>query len=142
MTTGRNRRRRTGIVRWASCLLVGAALGAHCGSVGAGDPRVVARNQAATATCMRYQACGAIGSASSDAYTDLASCETIWQGNFEKQWPAAACENKINQSNLSVCISAIGGTDCSSILDILDTLYVKCSQAAICGMSTDAAAGN
>jgi hypothetical protein len=114
----------------------------HCGSVNGGDSRIVARNQAATATCMRYQSCGAIGTQTGASYTDLASCETDWQANFEKQWPASACENKINQSNLSVCISAIGGTSCTSLLDILNTLYVKCGQTPICGTTADAAAGN
>jgi hypothetical protein len=140
MTVRAIQKRRSGIGRWASCLLVAAALGANCGSVSGGDPRVAARNQAADATCMRYQSCGAIGSAKTDTYTDLASCETVWQGKFEMQWPASACENKIDQANLQVCLSAIGGTSCTSILDIANTLYVKCGQTAICG-TADAGTG-
>ena len=142
MATRANQKSRSGIGHWAWCLLVAAALGAHCGSVSGGDQRIAARNQAAAAACMRYQACGAIGSASTDSYTDIASCETDWQAKLEKQWPASACENKIDQANLQVCLSAIGGTSCTSLLDILNTLYVKCGQAAICGTAADAAVGN
>lgn len=90
---------------------------------------------------MRYQSCGAIGTQTGATYQDLSSCETIWQGNFEMQWPASACENKIDQANLQVCLSAIGGTSCTSLLDILNTLYVKCGQAAICGTADAGARG-
>jgi hypothetical protein len=140
MTARANQKRRSGIDRWAWCLLVAAALGARCGSVNGGDSRIAARDQAATATCMRYQACGAIGTQTGAAYQTLASCQTDWQANFEKQWPASACENKIDQANLQVCLSAIGGTSCTSLLDILNTLYVKCGQAPICG-TADAGTG-
>ncbi len=110
-----------------------------CGGVT--DSRVAARDQATTATCTAYQRCGQIGSASTDAYPDYSSCVTVWEGKWESLWPASTCQGKIVEANLTVCLNAIGGTDCSSLLDILTTLYVKCSAASVCGAgTTDAAA--
>jgi hypothetical protein len=112
----------------AALALVGAR---GCGGVSnPTDPRIAARDQAAKATCDKYMACGAIGM--NLTYNDYDSCLTIWQGNWEMNWPAATCEGKISQPDLTTCVDAIGGTDCTSLLDIINTLYVKCAPARVC----------
>jgi len=106
----------------------GALLARGCGSVT--DSRVEARNEATQHTCDQYQACGAIGPGLS--YPDQASCTTAWQANWDTAWPAADCQGKIDQAQLHFCLSAIDGTSCTSLLDIADTIYVKCGKATVC----------
>jgi uncharacterized protein DUF6184 len=124
----------------AGVLAAGALLAGHgCGGVT--DERVEARDQATTATCTAYMGCGKIGSAPTDTYTDYDSCLTVWRGTWESAWDSTDCEGRIDQDHLRVCISAIMGVDCSNILDILDTLYVKCGKAAVCDVGVRADAG-
>jgi Family of unknown function (DUF6184) len=115
----------------AGALLVGFG----CGAVT--DARVQARDSAAQATCMRYQACQDIGPGLT--YADYNSCLTVWQGNWENDWPASTCQGKIDQAKLSVCLDAIGATACTGF-DFVLTLG-KCSAANVCdlGAPPDAA---
>jgi hypothetical protein len=103
-------------------------VGRGCGGVT--DSRVQAEDAAAQRTCARYQDCNQIGSGL--AYADLSTCTTQWTANWDKSWPVAACQGKIDQAQLSFCLSAIDGTSCTSVLDILDTIAVKCAQATVC----------
>jgi hypothetical protein len=112
-------------------VVIGAAgflFGHGCGSVS--NDRDEAINQAATATCSRYQACGAIGTAGAPA--TVSDCQNDWKATFTKQWPPAQCQGRIDQSMLSLCVQRINSTECTSILDILNTLYVVCSEANVC----------
>ncbi len=104
--------------------------GHGCGTVS--NDRQDAINRAASATCSRYQACRAIGTAAGASYASVADCQNIWTGNFTKQWPPSGCQGRIDQSMLSLCIQRINTTECTSILDILNTLYVVCSEANVC----------
>ena len=121
------------------CLALGLAGARGCGGVSnPTDPRIAARDQAAKATCDKYMACGAIGPGLT--YETYDSCLTVWQGNWENQWSAAMCEGKISQPDLTTCVDRIGGTDCTSLLDILNTLYNTCAAAKVCSVGgTDAA---
>jgi hypothetical protein len=124
-------------------IATGAFLVGHgCGSVTNGDSRVQAEDTAAQHTCARYQACNQIGSGL--AYADLATCTTQWTANWDSSWPVADCQGKIDQAELSFCLSAIDGTSCTSILDFIDTIDVKCAKATVCDggnpPSTDGAA--
>jgi hypothetical protein len=115
------------------CATLGLLGGRGCGGVtGPSDPRIAARDQAAHKTCDKYNSCGAIGM--NLTYANYDSCVTVWQGNWENQWPVATCEGKISQPDLSTCIDAIGGTDCTSLVDIINTLYVKCAAARVCSL--------
>ena len=99
-----------------------------CGGVT--DSRETARDKATKATCDRYQACGLIGTDAGDAYVTYDSCSTVWKSNWEQAWPPATCAS-INQSMLNACLSAIGGTTCTSFVDFLATLG-KCQAMDIC----------
>jgi uncharacterized protein DUF6184 len=107
---------------------IAVVTGRGCGGVT--DTRVEARDSATQHTCARYQACGDLGAGMS--YADFSSCTTQWQANWDSAWPAADCQGKIDQSQLAVCLSAIDGTSCTSVLDILNTIYVKCGKANVC----------
>jgi hypothetical protein len=126
--------------RIAFIALVGAGGALACGGVAGNATRVEARDSATQATCDKYNMCGAIGVGKT--YETIDSCKTIWQGNWENQWPIATCEGKINQPALNLCLSAIAGTVCTSIADILTTLYVKCSAAMVCPGGTPADGGS
>jgi hypothetical protein len=90
--------------------------------------RESARSQATTLTCQRYQMCDLIGPGKS--YADISSCEIDWQANWEKAWPAADCDGKINQAELETCMAAIRSTNCMGF-DFAGTL-LKCQKANVC----------
>jgi hypothetical protein len=117
-------------------LAVAAAGASSCGGVT--DSRATARDQATKATCDRYQACGLIGPNTGQSYVTYDSCSTTWKSNWENAWPPSTC-NQINQSGLSVCLSAIAATDCASFVDFLLTLG-KCQAQDICVGAPDAGA--
>ena len=126
---------RTGIVAGLLALLIGAA---GCGGVT--DSRVAARNRASKATCDKAQMCGTIGAGLE--YEDYPSCISEMNGNIDGQiWPASQCQD-IRQDMLDVCISAIDGTQCGNLIDLLITLGT-CSAANVCKLpaSADASAG-
>jgi hypothetical protein len=108
-----------------------------CGGVT--DSRETARDKATKATCDRYQTCGLIGSDTGDAYVTYDSCATVWKSNWEQAWPVATC-TAINQSMLNACLSAIGGTTCTSFVDFLSTLG-KCQATDICVAQSTADGG-
>jgi hypothetical protein len=101
---------------------------AGCGGVT--NPQIVARDQATTASCDWYQSCNQIGPGLT--YETRQSCETQVRAHWDQTWPPASCDSKINQSQLSICLSAIHATQCGNILDIWSTLGVKCTEANIC----------
>jgi hypothetical protein len=125
------------IARWLGLGAVSAVLaaGASCG--GGGVSRESARDQATTATCMRFDACG---DNMGKTYPSTMDCELQWQANWDKAWPAASCEGKIDPAALSTCLSAIQGTSCDSVLDFLATLG-KCGSGTICHATADAGGG-
>jgi hypothetical protein len=109
---------------------IGVALGARgCGGVT--DDRVDARDRTTKAVCDRYNACGLIGMDAGDTYPTYDSCAVTWRANWEMWWPPAECKGQINQMQLGECISAIGGTDCASVVDFLLTLG-KCAKEMVC----------
>ena len=106
-----------------------AALGlAACGDTT--NSRVIARDQATTVSCDWYQMCNQIGPGLK--YENRESCDTQVRGQWDSAWPAAMCDSKINQSQLTICINAIKGTECMNALDILNTLANKCPESSIC----------
>ena len=125
-------RSRAKALSWLTTMALLAAAG--CGSVA--DDRVTARNQATKATCDQYQFCGDIGAGKTYATYD--ACTVQWQANWDSYWPANLCQGKIDQAALHVCLSAIGGTSCTNILDFFSTLG-KCSKENICIGAADAA---
>jgi hypothetical protein len=114
-------------------LAIGAA---GCGGVT--DARVAARNRASKAICDKAQMCGTIGPGLD--YEDYPSCISEANGNIDGQiWPASQCQD-IKQDMLDVCISAINGTQCGNLIDVLITLGT-CSAANVCKGPTAADAG-
>jgi hypothetical protein len=103
-------------------------LAAACGGVTSSQD--AARSSATTASCDWYQMCGQIGPGLQ--YTDRSDCEVKVQAYWENAWPPATCDQKINQSALSVCLDAIHATTCGSGLDVLATLGVKCPASSVC----------
>ena len=103
---------------------------AACGGVT--NSRVIARDQATTVSCDWYQTCGKIGTAQGSTYPDRDTCETQVRAQWDSAWPAMMCDSKINQSQLTICLNAIKGTECMNGLDILNTLVNKCPQSSIC----------
>jgi len=123
---------RMGIV---ALLGVGALLGTRgCGGVT--DARVSARDQATKATCDRYNACGLIGTG--QTYADYSTCQIAWESNWDSAWPAANCDGKISQSDLTVCLNRIASTSCTNVIDFLSTLGT-CDKTNVCsaGSATD-----
>jgi hypothetical protein len=122
----------------AALLAVGGAafaFGYGCGNVS--NDLQDAIDQATNATCARYQACNLIGAASGDSYPSLTVCQADWKAKFTNQWTEAECQGRIDQAMLGVCRSAIDGTSCTSILDVLNTFYVKCGATAVCDLPPD-----
>jgi hypothetical protein len=111
----------------AAGLLAAVTLASACSS---GTTRESARSQATTLACQRYDMCGAIGAGK--MYSDIGSCEIEWQANWDKQWPAADCDGKINQAELETCLAAIRSTSCTNVLDFLATFYGKCNKSTVC----------
>lgn len=120
----------------AACgmLVLGAAgflFGHGCGSVS--NDRQDAINQATTAACDRYQSCGLISSAAGASYASVSDCQADWKARFTTQW-APSCQGRIDHGMLNVCVEAIDSTDCTSVVDVLSTFYVKCSMANVCDL--------
>ncbi|HVV17115.1 MAG TPA: DUF6184 family natural product biosynthesis lipoprotein [Polyangia bacterium] len=117
---------------------VGFLFGHGCGSVSHDrNDRDDAIDQATTATCSRYQACGLIGAAATASYASAGDCQAAWKDKFTTQWTQAQCQGHIDQPMLTVCLDAISGTSCTSILDVLTTFYVKCGAASVCDVPPD-----
>jgi hypothetical protein len=135
-------RRKTGWRSVLALLAIGAAgfafgAGYGCGSVT--NDRDAAINAASSDACNRYQACDAIGP--SKSYASISDCQTDWKARFTNQWTQADCQGRIDQTMLGVCRSAIMGTSCTNVVDILETFLVKCSAAAVCDLPSDAGRG-
>ena len=128
--------------RWPTILAllvigpVGFLFGHGCGSVT--NDRDAAINNAAADACGRYQSCGDIGP--SGTYPSITDCQTDWKAKFTMQWPPE-CQGRIDQAMLNVCRAAITSTSCTSVLDFLNTLYVKCAASSVCDLPSDAGRG-
>jgi hypothetical protein len=129
-TMNRAREERTAVRAVLSVVGVVVALAASCSS---GTSREQARDQATTATCQRYVMCDQIGAGK--AYPSEPDCEIQWTAYWDKAWPAADCDGKIDQSAYGVCLNAIGGTSCTNILDLIGTL-AKCGKMNVCDTAT------
>jgi hypothetical protein len=105
----------------AAAILIGAA---GCSS---GISRETARDQATSATCVRFNMCAPFPSAQ---YASMDACEIDWRANWDKAWPAAQCDGKIDQTAYQMCLEAIASTACN-IVDFFATLG-KCSAANVC----------
>jgi hypothetical protein len=112
-------------LNWIGLALV---LSAGCGS--STVSRSEARDRATSETCNRFDACGQV--AAGKAYPDQESCEVDQRAMWQTRWPAEACEGKIDQAKLEVCLTAIHSTECTSALDIYNTIVNKCGQANVC----------
>ena len=100
---------------------------------GCGDTtnsRVIARDEATTASCNWYQMCNQIGAGLK--YENRESCDTQVRAQWDSAWPTPACDSKIKQSQLTICLNAIMGTQCMNGLDVFNTLVNKCPQSSIC----------
>jgi hypothetical protein len=118
-------------------LVLSVLLGAGCSS---GTTRESARSQATTQTCQRFDMCMFIGDGAGKTYPTIQACEIDWQANWDKAWPAADCDGKIDQQAFETCLAAIRGTDCKSFGDFLVTLG-KCGKANVCRATSDAGGG-
>ncbi len=115
--------------RPVSRFAIGVALSlAACGNVT--NSQVIARDQATSTSCDWYQMCNQIGAGLK--YETRDSCETQVRAQWDQAWPPAMCDSKINQSQLTICLNAIQATDCTNLLDIVNTLANKCPEASIC----------
>ncbi len=112
------------------------ALVASCG--GDAPSRESARDQATTHTCARLDQCGDIGAGKT--YADDSACEIQSQANWDKAWPAAQCEGKIDQAQFTVCLEAIDSTGCTNAADFLLTLG-KCAALNVCHATSTADGG-
>src|SRR5450432_857395 len=118
------------LIGWLGLGAVAAfALGAGSAGCASTPSRTTARDQATTAACARYSSCMQIGTGL--AYPTMEACEIHWQAYWEDAWPAATCDGKIDAAALDTCLSAIRGTTCTSLLDLLATLG-KCSAMNVC----------
>jgi hypothetical protein len=118
---------------------LGAGLGGAvgCGGVSSSDI-ASARTKATTASCNYYQMCNQIGTATGDTFDTYADCQTQVLSYWTGMWPDTACQGKVDQSALTVCIDAINSTLCMNGLDVLSTLYAKCPVAKVCPGGSDA----
>ncbi|HTA18575.1 MAG TPA: DUF6184 family natural product biosynthesis lipoprotein [Polyangia bacterium] len=112
------------------------ALVAGCG--GEAPSRESARDQATTHTCARLNQCGDIGAGMT--LPDESACEIQWQANWDKAWPTAQCEGKIDEAQFTVCLEAIDSTGCASFVDFLATLG-KCGAVNVCHSTATADGG-
>jgi hypothetical protein len=110
------------------------ALAGFLGGVGAGcsssGSQTDARDRATSTSCAWYSKCNQIGPGL--MYDTLESCQVQVRGSWDKAWPVASCDGKINEPALETCLEAIASTTCGNGLDILNTLANKCPAAKVC----------
>jgi hypothetical protein len=123
---------------WLGGLVLFAAAIDAAGCGGGAPSRESARDQATTDTCERFSQCGDIGAG--ETYPSESNCELQWQDNWDNAWPAAVCEGRIDQAQLTTCLAAIRGTDCASFGDFVTTL-AKCDKMHVCDAPADAGGG-
>ena len=99
---------------------------------GCGGPlsQPAARDLAVVHTCDWVAKCGEIGSGKTYATRD--SCDVGQRSEWNNRWSLAKCDGKIQPSDLDVCLKAIDSTVCGNGLDLLNTLFNKCSEAQVC----------
>ena len=106
-------------------VLLGLATG--CGS---DHSQASARDAVTDASCDWYMGCGEIGPGKTHPNRD--SCEVQVRASWDTAWPVEACDGKINNEQLEICLDAIAITECGNGLDVVNTLANKCPQAKIC----------
>ena len=109
-----------------------AVLTVFAGCGGGAPSRESARDQATTATCVRFNMCAAFPSAS---YPTMEACELDWRNRWEMTWPAATCDGKIDQAAFQLCLNAISSTACNAF-DLASTL-IKCDAMNVCKAGPD-----
>ena len=112
----------------AGWLAVAAWALAACGP----PSQVDAVNQGASHGCAFYQRCGLIGSQSGAVYADQDHCMISLRGQLNSYWPVAQCNNHINGSALSACLTAMDNTACNNAADFLNTVLNKCGESTVC----------
>jgi hypothetical protein len=70
------------------------------------------------------------------------TCQTMVLSYWTGQWTDAACQGKVDEAALTVCIDAINSTLCMNGIDVLSTLLAKCPVAKVCPSATDGGGGN
>jgi hypothetical protein len=119
-----------------TALFAMAVVASARGCGGVTDERVAARTQASKAACDKSQMCGVIGPGLT--YESYQSCVTIVNGMIDETYlPEAQCKD-IDQSALSVCLSAINGILCDDILGLYLTIVNTCSKDRLCVGVADA----
>jgi hypothetical protein len=109
-----------------------------CGGVTTSDVDA-ARTQVSTASCNYYMMCNEIGP-KPDTYDTYADCLSGVMGQWTTAWPTSTCQGHINQSDLTVCLDAIGATtDCSGISALI--ALSKCSSTTVCSANVTDAGG-
>ena len=139
--TGKNRGR--GTIGWSTVRVLASALvlsmlsAIDCGGVTTSDVDS-ARNEVSTASCDYYKMCNEIGP-KPDTYDTYADCMSGVMGQWTTAWPTSTCQGHINQSQLTICLDAIGATtDCSGLSALI--ALSKCSSTTVCsaGAAPDA----
>jgi hypothetical protein len=106
---------------WLSLLL-----GSACGP----PSQAQARDTATARTCDWYNRCGEI--AQGKTYANRDQCETENRKFWNDQWPISECDGKINPDSFDLCLKAIEITDCKNGLDLMNTVFNKCSRSSVC----------
>jgi hypothetical protein len=110
-----------------------------CGGVTTSDIDS-ARTQVSTASCNYYKMCNQIGP-KPDTYDTYADCLSGVMGQWTTAWPTSTCQGHVSQSELTICLDAIGATtDCSGLSALI--ALSKCSSNTVCsaGVTPDASA--
>ncbi|MBS1151971.1 MAG: hypothetical protein H6Q89_3669 [Myxococcaceae bacterium] len=99
---------------------------------GCGGPlsQPAARDLATARSCDWVAKCGEIGSGKSYASRD--ACEVGQRNDWNNRWSVGKCDGKVIPSDLDLGLKAIDSTSCGNALDILNTVYNKCSEANVC----------
>jgi hypothetical protein len=141
MATGKGRRLlgRLTVRLVASALTLSLFSTIDCGGVTTSDVDS-ARTKVSTASCDYYKMCNEIGP-KPDTYDTYADCLSGVMGQWTMAWPTSTCQGHINQSQLTICLDAIGATtDCSGLSALI--ALSKCSSTTVCsaGVRADASA--
>ena len=90
-----------------------------------------ARDRAVSAACKRYDQCGAIRPKGGE-YVSMENCRVEQSGAWERQWPPAECDGRVDAQQLELCINSIEAAECGEALDILNIIFNKCAKSKVC----------